>query len=621
MVAVGSITHELTEERMRTSWPGDSDISSLSPLPDILIGRFTPQDFNHDPGFVWSEARKLVVCVDGYLITNRATDGSNLEQHIKVFAETCLEDGFQTALDSIINGAYTMVVVDLSRSKCYVTNDHVGSMPVYYSKVNNSWLISTNPIALTTTGLFKSEIDLVACAEWTHTGSTIGSRYMLKSIKQFFPYHSLQWDCSETTGLLKANSNSPWDILPLDTAPSIDDVTDAFIEGCRRLSTIDSKPAHFQSAGKDSRLILASWPETYNPQCYTYGDPESLEIDVAKSVTALRGSKWSHIWIDSDEVAENITRLFNACGMIIWPDRWFTARQMRKDGHVGTTDGYGGGVQIHPGEYSCDKYFSFLSRLGRRLTIYIDQKVSDYSLDQITEAMYNFLHYGPWIIPVINKFLTTDFITELERQKPEILKDIHSELKRLLPANDSMGILWRNYIASNRGPHQHAQQGVMCRSFVNVYYPHCADLDFHRLQLQTKPSISAYNRQYVKLYRRRFPEYGRLLYGNNLMPLTTGPFRARLGEFLVAKGLQIPHLTGKTRGRERDANSWGAWLRNSKKLRQMVINFLRKGNIINENGANKEMADYAAGRRSGTGHIFHLASIGRWLDMSRKGTL
>jgi hypothetical protein len=620
MVAAGSFSRRLTEEKLKACWPEVSDAYILSPLPDILIGRFMPRNFSQGPDFAWSEDRKIVVCVDGYLITDKAKSGMDLQEQIRVFAQTCRASGFQAALDSIINGAYTLVVADLSDSKCFVTNDHVGALPLYYSTSGDGWLVSTNPVALAATGLINREIDLVACAEWTHTGSPIGPRYTLKGIRQFFPYHCLQWGGTNGSGQFKANSNSPWDILPADKSPSVDDVADAFIDGCRLLSTIDPKPAHFQSAGKDSRLILACWPSEYNPHCYTYGDPESLEIEVARSIAALRGSPWTHIWIEADEVADNILKLFNAGGMVIWPDRWFTARQMHLDGHRGNTDGYWGGVQVHPGAYNCDKYFSIRSKIGRKMTIFIDQKVSSPGLDRVSETMYEFLHYGPWLPSYLETFLAPDFVDTLERQKPEMLQDIHDELKRLLPANDSLAILWRNYIASNRGNHQHAQQGVMCRSFMNVYYPHCADLKYHRLQLLTKPSTSAYDRRYIKIYRRRFPEYGKIPYGNTLLPLNTGPFRTQLSDFLISRGFQLPFLTGRTGGRERDANSWGAWLRESGKLRQIAIDFLRAGNIINEERAAREMNEYASGRKSGTGQVFHLASIGRWLAMSQKRT-
>lgn len=617
-IAVGSAARALNDEKIRAAWPTDSNDSILSVLPDVKIARFTPQSFAQDPGFVWSENRKLVVCVDGFLITDRAGAGASLTEHIRAFAKACCEEGYSSGLRSIISGTYALVVVDLATSSCYITNDHVGSLPLYYSKIDGGWLVSTNPIALASSGLINTEIDMLACAEWIFCGSTIGDRYMLQGIKMVFPYTSFRWDSNKSQGQFDGNSNSPWDIIPSTTTPTVDQLTDSFIEGCKRLSVIFPQPAHFQSSGKDSRLILASWPDAYNPPCYTYGDPESLEVDIARSVADLRGSKWIHVWLDGDEVAENLTNLFNASGMIIWPDRYFSARQMQKDGFTEVTDGYWGGIQIHPGGYTCDRYFSLFSKLCRFLTIFIDHKVSVIGLDQITEKLTGYLFEAHRGHPFLGDFVSTDFVAELEKHKPQIQQDVRNELDRLVPANDSLAVLWRRYISSNRGPHQHAQQGVMCRSFVNVFYPHCCDLNHHRIQLQVKPNISAYDRQYIEIYRRRFPKYADLPHGATLLPLHSSAFHSKLSLMLMSKGCHIPFLTGNTHGRERDANSWGTWLRKSQALRENAAEFIREGGIINEKNIANTFKAIASGTKAGTGQVFHLAGIGKWISISGK---
>jgi len=617
-VAVGSVAQTLDNERLNAIWPSDAQCNVFSELPDVKIARFMPRSFTQDPGFVWSKDRKFAVCVDGYILTNKVDIGANLTEHIRSFANTCSEEGFSSALKSIISGTYTLVVVDITSSRCCMTNDHVGSLPLYYSKLNNGWLLSTNPVALAQTGLINTDIDLTSCAEWIYIGCTIGDRQMLKGIKLVHPYTSFKWDSGKAQTELDANDDSPWDILPIAKSPTADQLADSFIEGCRRLSTIDSQPAHFQSSGKDSRLILASWPDSFDPPCYTYGDPESLEVHLARSITDLRGSKWIHVWLDGDEVAENLINLFNASGMIIWPDRYFSARQMQKDGHTGVTDGYWGGIQIHPGGYDCDRYFSLFAKIARFATVFVDHKISAIGFDYITEKLFEYMLQTHGCQPFLNEFVSADFVTELEKHKPQIQQDINNELKRLVPQNDSLAILWRKFISSNRGPHQHAQQGVMCRSFVNIYYPHCSDLDHHRMQLKVKPGVSAYDRQYIEIYRRRFPDYADLPYGTTLLPLRTSAFRTKLANILIGRGWHIPLLTGNTHGRERDANSWGAWLRKSQSLRENAAQLLRDGGIIDEKNIANTFKAIASGAKAGTGQVFHLASIGKWISMSGK---
>jgi len=618
-VALGSAAHVLTEEKFKTCWPTSAKCRTLAPTPGVFLARFTPSTCEQDSGFVSSEDGQVVVCVDGYLITSEAA-GRGLAENLRSFVDICRRDGFEAAMKSVIAGAYTLVVVDLLSGMTHVANDHVGSLPMYYGSTQGGLITSTNPVALAATGLIDATTDMAACAEWAYYGSNIGDRYMVKGARLLYPYHSLQWDAAKEESRLFKSPDSPWDIMPSEKYSGVDELADAFVAGCLRLSAVDPEPAHFQSAGKDSRLILAAWPDGYDPKCYTYGDPESLEVWIAKSVADLRGSQWNHVWLDGDEVAGHLGDMFNACGMIIWPDRWFTARQMQQDGHVGTTDGYWGGVQIHPGGYDCDRYFSTLTRLGRLFTVYVDQKISDVGMDRITEAMLHYLTHGHDCRPYMRYYVTDDFIAELDRHIPEVKQDIHDELERLRPANDSLAILWRNFIASNRGAHQHAQQGVQCRSFVNVYYPHCADLEFHRKTLSVPPRVAAHDRQYIELYRKRFPSYGDLLYGTTLLPLRTGAFRTKLSNMLMSRGYEIPYITGKTYGRDRDANSWGAWLRQSDALRRQAAELLRQGGIIDETRVAETFAAFADGSRSGTGQLFHLASMGRWLTISKSGS-
>ncbi|UCE67743.1 MAG: hypothetical protein JSU85_06995 [Candidatus Zixiibacteriota bacterium] len=617
-VAVGSVAQGLDDKKIKTLWPSEAQCEILSAIPDVKIARFTPLSFSGDPGIIRSDDRKFAVCVDGYILTDKADTGDNLAEHIRLFANTCSGEGVSSGLGSIISGTYTLVIVDIIFSRCYVVNDHVGSLPLYYSKLDSGWLLSTNSVALARSGLIDNRIDLLACTEWAFAGSTIGDRYMLKGIKIAYPHTCFVWDSKTLTGRFEEKEKSPWDIVPSKQVPTVDQLADSFIEGCKRLSTIEPLPAHFQSSGKDSRLILAAWPDGYNPPCYTYGDPESLEVGIARSVAKIRGSEWVHVWLDGDEVAENLTNLFNASGMIIWPDRYFSARRMQKDGHAWVTDGYWGGVQTHPGGYDCDQYFSPFSRIARFATVFIDQKASAIGLDQIAETLTGYLLEAHHVHAYLDNFVSEDFIAELSSQKPQIKDDVYNELKRLIPTNDSLAILWRKYISSNRGLRQHAQQGVMCRSFINVLYPYCGDLKHHRVQLRVKPGVSAYDRQLIKLYRKRFPEYAAIPYGDSLLPLRVSAFRSRLSKMLISRSWNVPFLAGNTGGRARDANSWVVWLKKSRALRENAAGLIREGGIINEKGIANTFNDISTGKKSGTGQVFHLASIAKWISLSNK---
>jgi asparagine synthetase B (glutamine-hydrolysing) len=554
--------------------------------------------------------------VDGYLLSDRIQSAGSLAEHIRAFANTCREEGYEKGLRSIVAGTFNLVVVDLAALRCYVTNDYTGSLSLYYSKLKDGWLISSNPVALASTGLIDTQLDMIGCAEWAYIGHTVGERYFLKGIKIIPPFTTFRWEAAGGRGQLEKNPDSPWDILPTASPPSVDELADSFGEACQRISTIDPRPAHLQSAGKDSRLILASWPEGYNPPCYTYGNPESHEVRIARSIADIRGSEWIHVWLDGDEAASSIEAMFHANGLIIWPDRYLVARQMQRDGYSGVLDGFCGGFLTHMTHgFGSDQYFSRLSRIGRYLTVFIDQKVSSVGLDRISEALYQEnleVHHDD----ELRSFISAEFVAQLSRQKLDIMQDIHSQVRHYVPANDSVAILWRNFMTANRGTHAIAQQGVLCRCFVNVYCPFSGDRRYHWLQMETKPEAAAYDRLTGELYRRRFPKYGDLPNSDSLLPLRSSPFRHGLSSKIMSKGWSIPFVTGNTRGQERDANSWIIWLRHNQRLRETAAGFLREGGILDEQRCAAAFEAISSGTKRGSGKLFHLASIAKWISLS-----
>lgn len=616
-VACGSGARSLTDDLIRSAWPLPSRSEIISPAPDLYLARFTPQELQSTDSFVWSDDRQVVVSVDGFLLMESLDPSVPVVQHIRAFANLCRAKGYPAALRSIVSGTFNLVVADLTRTTLFVTKDHVGNFSLYHSPLDGGWLLSSNPVALAQTNLIDCRLDLTACAEWALVGYTIGERYMLKGIRRMIPYRSFVWDWTGGTGRFETNPDNPWEILPGPESPPIDEAIERFTESCRRISLVDPQPAHFQSAGWDSRAILAAWPEGYNPPCYTYGDPESHEVAIARSIADERGSRWNHVWMNGDDVARGLRTVFDVAGHIIFPDRYFAARQMLRDGHHGALDGFLGGVLIGSGYYTCANYFSRLSRLARQATVFVDQQVPAIGLDRIAAALFEDIQEvrDP---AKIRTYLSDEMTEALVRERPAIVQDIHDELTRLLLPTDSLAILWRNFYMANRSAHAIVQQAVLCRASVNVYCPFSADQQFHRLQMRVRPRDAAFHRYYREMYRRRWPRYADLLYGDSLLPLGASPVRHRLSHMLVSEGRHVPFLSGNAAGRERDANSWGAWFHQSDALRQTSLQFLRDANVLDEARSGDMMRQIAAGNCKGNGKLLHLASIARWMTMANK---
>src|SRR5512146_3012511 len=105
------------------------------------------------------------------------------------------------------------------------------------------------------------------------------------------------------------------------------------------------------------------------------------------------------------------------------------------------------------------------------------------------------------------------------------------------PAEDSMAMLWRNFLLANRGAHYTNQQGVVCKKFVNVYYPFTNDREFSRLAMSIHPKDSMYRRYYIRLYRRCHPRFAEIPYGDTLIPIRRPVLNHKLSKILISKNL------------------------------------------------------------------------------------
>jgi len=142
-------------------------------------------------------------------------------------------------------------------------------------------------------------------------------------------------------------------------------------------------------------------------------------------------------------------------------------------------------------------------------------------------------------------------------------------------------------------------------------------VEYHRMQWKIPPGRSAYRRIYIEMYRRRFPDFGKIPYGASLLPLTRSPLSHKWSNILMSKGVSIPFLTGNPKGKERDANSWNKWLRHSSSMRDAALGFLREGGILDEANGKRTFEAIRLGSKRGGGKVFHLAGISKWMALSK----
>ena len=611
----GPVIREFPVERFRDIWVPNSQMEILSNNTNFVMARFTPENHPEKPTFYSSGDDNLHLAIDGYVITQSAQTTSGLRAQVDSLMKSFQRKGISDGLGDLVAGSYIMTAVDISAQKAHVIIDPIGSLAVYISKVGTSLLVSTNPVALARTGIVDTTPDRTAFAELALLAYTLGERSPVKGIQALARGNILSVDLLSGTVSRKIFDQC-WTSPLGETSPPVEDTAASFQRACTRLQLIDPRPAILQSSGMDSRLISASWPKGYNPPSYTYGDPESHEIRIAEMISKKRGSCWTHTWQNGDEIAENADSMFNETGAIMWPDRRFVAKKIASDHHAGVLDGLCGDVLLGGSFYEHNKYFGLLKTLGRLFARPYDAMYSQFSMDRIVEAVFNNISLEKDSDSLEN-FLNNDFILSIQKERGNILQDIWECLQNTKPNQDSIALLWRNFLVSNRVPHYTVQQGIMCKNYVNVYYPFTNDREFARVAMNIHPKDSMFRRYYVHLYRTCHPDFAAIPYGNTLIPLRRPVLNHKLSAILLSKNLSVPFLTGSSHGKHRDPNGWSIWLKESGKLREYVKTCLASAGFLNKSRADIYFKNVASGKINEEGGLFRLVSTAKWTTIPK----
>jgi asparagine synthetase B (glutamine-hydrolysing) len=613
--AFGPISREYASDRIKALWIPGSKMEIVSNRVDYKIARFVPENHQNIPEFYSSGDGKLQMALDGYVITESAQKISGLEAQVGSLIESFQGKGIAGGLQDLVAGSYVMTVVDTLEQKAHVITDPAGSLPVYIGKTEKGWLVSTNATALARSGHIDTTPDKTACAEWVLFAYALGERYPAKGIQALAPGTVLSIDLRSGIAERKGIERI-WETPLGEKSPPVENAAEAFRQACARLQRIDPSPANLQSSGMDSRLITASLPAGYEPACYTYGDPDAHEIQIARRIAETRGSRWFHTWQHGDEVADAMDPIFHESGIIMWPDRRFAAEKMASNGHAGVLDGLCGDVMLGGSYYGHDKYFGSYKRIKRLFAMPNDVKYTDVAGDRIAEAIFtDILQIND--PGYFKDMLNDETIKSILGEKDNILQDIYNCIQTSKPVEDSMAMLWRNFLLATRAVHYTNQQGVVCKRFINVYYPFTNDRDFSRIAMSIRPEDAMYRRYYVRLFRRCHPRFAEIPYGDTLIPIRRPALNHKLSKILISKNLTIPYLTGTHHGKARDPNGWAIWLEESSNLREYVQSCLASAGMLDKTRADVYFNEIASGYIKGGGKLFHLASIAKWMTLPK----
>ena len=588
----------------------------------LAVGDAARPELLHDPIATrgWTEAHAnvgtAIVAVSADVETAFSPDGSIFVAVLgytvpgaRHLAGLVSQLGFSRALAHLDAGGYAVVMVNIADGTCMATRDRFATIPLYYARTDGGVLVCSTPVALGRSPMVDRTADLAGMAEWLRFGHTIGDRYLIRGVRLLSIGDMLHWDGREASAVTIDTTLHDAARDRRDADPHV--LTDLVESACARLQTVDPAPGHLQSAGFDSRFLLACWPEGYDPVCFTYGDPSAIEPSIAAQVAAVRGSRHVHQFATADQVTASLDAMFEASGVMVFPDRYIIARTMRADGQRSVLDGFLGDVLIGNGSERGGRFLGRISRFARRLGVWMDGRVSQIGLDRLSEWLFAMMTEPSYAD--CRAFLADEFVAVVEAQRSDILHDIRAELARWHHASDSLEITLQNFALNNRSAHSTLQQAVACRESVRVMTPFADDRALTDYLLSLHLSTKAARRLYRAAFVQRKTRYAAVPWGLSLLPISKPLIQHQVSAAAIGRGLRVPGVTGVTGGRERDPNGWALWLKNGAGLRETAAeDFDRAG--IGQKGA--FFSDLASGQARGSGKLFHAASVARWYIMA-----
>ncbi|EKT4485826.1 hypothetical protein JGK44_000201 [Shewanella algae] len=236
--------------------------------------------FIKQSGLGWYNEKQLHVKGYGFNLNNDFLEGKAL---VDYFSQSSDVNALKV-LARELNGAFSVVIED--SEFVILISDKLRSIPLFYSNDEEKIFISDY---LGEAAAKNREVESSSINSFIYAGCTIGSKTLLKNVSQILSSEIVM--ISKKSKLIKKDRyfdhkhsyKNNYD--KFDSYDRLDSITNNFIERLK-VSAKEKTLIIPLSGGYDSRYILTALVRANfsNIICYTYGDPKSFEISVAKKV-------------------------------------------------------------------------------------------------------------------------------------------------------------------------------------------------------------------------------------------------------------------------------------------------------------------------------------------------
>ena len=185
-----------------------------------------------------------------------------------------------------LNGIFALALHDTDRQRVVLARDHMGVKPLYYSLVEDRYLVWGSEIkSLLASRLIEPELSIDALGQFLSWEYVPGRQTLLQGIRQLAPAEAIVVDLQSS----KISTRKYWDVLDAMThrsrsAEDWEDEISAKITASVKGQMVSDVPlGAFLSGGVDSSLVVASMGDA-STFSIGFDDPSYNELDYATRV-------------------------------------------------------------------------------------------------------------------------------------------------------------------------------------------------------------------------------------------------------------------------------------------------------------------------------------------------
>lgn len=430
----------------------------------------------------------------------------------EIIFDICLNDKYSDLCD--VNGFYSYALWDNKKGRLILSSDIYATRPLYYYKSGKALYFASSPFALATT-LVLLKIDTKSLGQFLTTGMIVGDGSWIEGVHKLRYGHYL---CFDSSGLKVRKYFKPV-IRPVKMSISEAAETLCSISKTSAERIARGKTAISLSGGSDSRFVAQICKSHgYDLPAFTFGGEHSADIEISKTVCEKLGLRHYPLTISSDYL------------------RYFL--------HTGVynTGGYTSAINLHG--------ISTRDDVKRFADICLSGLWGNNFLGYLSFGMYKM----PWLksrskmngrmIGWLNTGFQYDEIDSL-------LKTEHPTFYTQL----TLGMITDKYRQNSlfetfmffdhfEAGSQHSLAGFWLENDRLEFRSLFLDYDLLKFNLSLPPSYKMYMRLGREIWRRHFPDLGKIIHQRTGIPISSSILKVlikKIGDKLRKK-LQPPGI-------------------------------------------------------------------------------